>query len=751
MKSPTHLDDPRFLSLRRAAAHWRTSLESHRVVIDQVCLVPDVPAFLEAIAQWDERHFFPILIDEPALTLPFLRAFRPARVIRYAGSTTRRGPLGEPETLPLPESRDREWSQVLAAVARAWSSPGVADHALPVATSRPPDVGPTPPGVVLTGPEAPMLAGAVALAAGRFQPLVRVGTLIVRGGSPDTERATRRLSDILTIGEASAFAQAIEARVAKVVARHDRLLDDCDFLTLAGDWPYRYVSDVPHGPASGIYAVDDLVGRVLRGPPAPGWLIQARQRWAYVGRLLGGPAESVARAMSSLFLQPESALFWNTYEGGEPWSSYPMGAAADFFGRNLSAPAAVVHRAGRLADLVAWHRAVGSVNRFGLILLNSSGGPRMFSIAGGPGRPADLPRGTPPAVAMIHSFSAADLTDPQTIAGRWLAQGAFVFFGSVNEPFLLAFRPPRLVAELIEAGAPLVAALRQGESEPFGFPWRLIYLGDPLYRPSIPRERPPSSPAIDREGDQPESARMAAADWRKLAPEYAGWPATLVNMAGPGLSSSSGRPAFQSDEDRLRSCLDAPTTLVPSLRIRDATNAGSGHLHTTDLLALLREVHRDRLDHRLRPVFDDLLIDSLEELGALDELQARLAEIPADECGLRVWLAMERCAVGRLAALSGVGGSEGSFAAALDLWDAAIRLSWPKDWEFPAQLTERLASLAAADPPRRRGQWLDRLNRAAATLAAEPGRFFHAAVVEAERRRVESQLGRRSNLTPGFR
>ena len=24
--------------------------------------------------------------------------------------------------------------------------------------------------------------------------------------------------------------------------------------------------------------------------------------------------------------------------------------------------------------------------------------------------------------------------------------------------------------------------LRQSELEPFGFPWRLIYLGDPLYR-----------------------------------------------------------------------------------------------------------------------------------------------------------------------------------------------------------------------------------------------------------------------------
>ena len=47
--------------------------------------MPDEVAFLEAIAAWDERSYFPILIDEPAWTLPFLRAFRPARVVRYAG------------------------------------------------------------------------------------------------------------------------------------------------------------------------------------------------------------------------------------------------------------------------------------------------------------------------------------------------------------------------------------------------------------------------------------------------------------------------------------------------------------------------------------------------------------------------------------------------------------------------------------------------------------------------------------------
>src|SRR5262249_36549224 len=159
-----------------------------------------------------------------------------------------------------------------------------------------------------------------------------------------------------------------------------------------------------------------------------------------------------------------------------------------------------------------WHRIFNADNPFGLVFVNSSGGPQYFAIDGGPGRPADVPRGGPVAVSMIHSFSAADLANPQTIASRWLEQGAYVFYGSVNEPFLAAFRTPALVAELLAAGAPFVAALRQGENEAFGFPWRLIYLGDPLYR---------LESRIDETSNdfQDASSRLAADEWRSVTPD----------------------------------------------------------------------------------------------------------------------------------------------------------------------------------------------------------------------------------------
>ncbi len=50
----------------------------------------------------------------------------------------------------------------------------------------------------------------------------------------------------------------------------------------------------------------------------------------------------------------------------------------------------------------------------------------------------------PTVVSIIHSFSAADPLDPSTIAGRWLENGVYIYFGAMNEPYLNAFRCPKL-------------------------------------------------------------------------------------------------------------------------------------------------------------------------------------------------------------------------------------------------------------------------------------------------------------------
>jgi hypothetical protein len=728
---PQRLDDPRLSVLRSSADSWRKALTSRRKVIDQVCLVPDVRSFLEAIAFWDDRHFFPILIDEPAWTLPFLRSFRPARIVRY---TQRADAKSGPSTDgPKSDStREGRWSQALEAVALACSDrPDVELQRTDGAALN--ELSPAAPGAVLSAPDSPMLAGAVALAAGHFQPLVRFDP--VKPPSSDRAKPTgqARFHDVLSQPAAWDFARLVESRVAAAVATYDQMGDRCDFLTLAGDWPYRYSLGEETSPSRGVFALDDLIGRKLEGGPNPNGLAQCRKRWAYVGRLLGDPAASVARAMAALFLPPRSALLWNTYRGGDPWSNYDMVAAAARLERVLPRSSAITHRAGSLADLSRWHQSVDPANRYGLVLFNSSGGPDHFAISGGPGRPADIPRGIPTAVAMIHSFSAVDPTDPQTIAGRWLDQGAFVYFGSVWEPLLAAFRTPRLVAELAAAGIPLSAALRQGELEPFGLPWRLVYLGDPLYRIQAPA-----------------SERMTPKDWPEAAPRVGDWPFLEIDQLIVGSIPPATQGENDSDVERLNWCLDA--AIVGSVKHgSDPTTARSGNALkrtsspdiTTGWRMVLRSVRRDRLDRQKRAHYDEILIDALSEIGDWDELQRRLEQIPPLEAQPRVWETIEACAFNRLARLARDPDESQEFVKSLNLWDEVMCLAWPDGSKFPAQITERVSALVQADRFRRLETWLDRLRRTGDSLAGSTARQSQVATIAAERQRAQAQLGNR--------
>jgi hypothetical protein len=655
--------DPRLARLRHAAESWERRSVPGRRVVDQVCLVPDVPSFLEAIAAWDDRHFFPILIDEPAWTLPFLRAFRPSRVLRYAAredgpraSARGSGPAG-PNS---PADRLALWMAAVGAVSRGWSPPSVADDRLPPGGAPPREILETPPGLVLSSPDSPMLAGAVALAAGRFQPLVRLEPALWGLDGSGAERPVR-YGDVLTLAEAWRFARRLEGQVAGVTPHYDHLGDDCDFLTIAGDWPYRYDNEAEAAPARGIQALDDLIGRSLVGEPEAPGLSSSRRRWAFAGRLLGDPAASVARAMGALFLAPEAALLWDAYPRKDPRSEYAIAPALGFLGASRSLRGGIAYAAVPESSLANWARVMDPYNRFGLIWVNSTGGPSDFSIAGGPGRPADLPGGRPAAVVMVQSNSAADPADPRTIAGRWLAQGAFVYFGAVKEPYLGAFRMPGLVADLAVRGVPLSAALRQGESEPFGRPWRLIFLGDPLYRLS----------ATGRD-----ERRLRPEAWRRLDAAYADWPAVDVGVPAP----LPGEPAA---DRRLRWCHEAAIAeLAGDLRAA-ARKPG------LDWRLIVKQIPRESLDPPLRPAYDELLIDALSGSGDWDELHARLARIPPAGRGPRVWAALETGAMFRLARALRDPSPERRLARINGLRDEVSRLNWPPGRPFPRQFAER--------------------------------------------------------------
>ena len=258
---------------------------------------------------------------------------------------------------------------------------------LPPASAFPRQAGPTPPGTVLSYPDSPSLAAAVALAAGRFQPLLHVEPMTVEGGL----RKARIGPEALGFGDAPTEAEAVAfapGRIADLPSggfsrrarRRPRLPHPGRRLALS------LPSRLREGPRAGKRALDDLIGRVL--PADPYDSTKALLRWAYTGRILGDPPASVYRAMAALFLQPETALFWDTYDGGRIWDTYAMTAAATTFGVIRPETGAVVARSGDGADLASWHRLFQPVDRFELLMMNSSGAPGSSRSAEAP---ADLP------------------------------------------------------------------------------------------------------------------------------------------------------------------------------------------------------------------------------------------------------------------------------------------------------------------------------------------------------------------------
>lgn len=643
------LDDPRLSALMEAAERWRRMRGPSRSVVDQVILAADAPSFYDALATWDQGAYFPILIDDPRWTLPFIRAFKPARVVRWPRRPRSRedGPL-------------EDWIAAEAAVGRSWAAEERSSTEVPPSGARPVGLGPTPPGAVLSHPSSRSLAGAAALAAGRFQPLVRVEPAEAR-----EKPARLGFRDVATEEQAVALARRIEARIAAVVPAYAGLGDDLDFLTLACDWPYRYESPGGGPAGGGLRAIDDLIGRTIGEGTER--VDAALARWAYCGRLLGDPAASVYRAMASLFLQPESALLWNTYRGGPPWADYDVTGAATIL-QLIRSPDGVEARAGDRADLNAWHERLADPGGRDLWLINTSGSPHRFTIAGGPGVTGDVPFGPPSVVSMIHSFSAADPSDPATLAGRFLDRGAFVYFGSVYEPYLSAFRTPYLLSQLLVAEVPLGAAWRQGPGEAFGRPWRLAYLGDPLY-------------TLD---PRPVAERSERSRRKALPP-------------GAWALAPRARPSVGGPTETLDWCYE--TTLL------DRSSAPGAK--SPEILSALSQVDRERLDVNRRRTFDALLIHQGMLILDIDGLLERLLKIPGRSRSEEVWGAIETAALDRVAARL----RDGRFREALELWHRLVVGPWPPRSGFLADLTRRLGDIAANDPARV-DEWRRRLSDA---------------------------------------
>ena len=621
------LFDPRFDEVRRASVAWDRRTGPEREILDVVCLVPDLPTFYKAISHWDQKHYFPVLLDDVETSLKFLRAFRPARIVRFPKDT---------ESVESVAG----WDLALETVGRAWSVEGTPSNELPRADAVPTTLGETPPGVVVSYPESPSLPAAVALAAGRFQPLL-------------LWKVDRRFDEILKFEEARSFARNLESLIAKTVGKYDALGDDLDFVTLAGEYPYKYESKGERN------AFDDLILRTPKEESPAGGAARGEHRWAYAGRISGDPVLSVYRAMCSLFLRPSTALLYNTYKEAEkPWSGYSMLGSVP----KINAIVPANQKNGERATLAGWHQTFDPSNKFGLILLNTHGGPTEFHLESGPGQTADIPESAPTALLMIHSFSAESPQDPQTLAGRWLANGAYLFFGSLNEPFLEAFRSPKLVSSFLAENLPVVSAVRRLTTEPYGTPWRLVFFGDPLNRLK------PVGVAQER-----------SIIWGQLE----NWPA-YVEFRQP-------KP-------------EAPETERLNWVLKTAIfrqQSGVGIQQKIDLPATILAINREKLEPKLRPIHDDLLVAILVAANKPAVLLERLLRIPAEEVTSDI--RRHRETVQTLLLQKDI--NAGDIRAAVNLWNDVAR--HPGSRDFVKMFTNRVGRLA--DTPIRLSDWKNHL------------------------------------------
>ncbi len=362
-----------------------------------------------------------------------------------------------------------------------------------------------------------------------------------------------------------------------------------------------------------------------------------------------------------------------------------MSLASVRFGSRL----AVTQREGEKADLAAWFGVFRPMNRFGLVLINSTGGPTDFTMPGGPGYTGDIPPSVPAAVVMTQSHSAANPNDPDTIAGRWLANGAYLYFGSMYEPYVESFRDSARLSALLGEGVPFGAATRQLPPEPLSRPWRLVLLGDPLARLA-------SGPAPPRLAEWAE-----AGSWTRYAPRP---------IPSPGVS----------DDIRLTWALQASI----------ADSAPSARISTGAIADVLRVIQRERISEPFGPLFDGMLTDVLLRDDRLDELHERLTRIPPGQRSASVHHVLEWCQVSRLRALT----TDHDADRAQALWDEVIRSGAPESFLTP--FTARVASLA--DTPARRTSWRNRLqttrrdlgSHATAVIDAELGAPARARVCE---------------------
>jgi hypothetical protein len=510
-----------------APVHWSVALgmRVERVnrsfpTVDQVVLVPDAAAYLEELSRWSPRGRWPVLFEDDHLAPMFIRRFRPAHVIR-------RGPAAGGTAI--------EQSRLEATVVGAWGGDPDQERMRPVFDR----LGHVPPGVVVASVRDPAWTAAVALAAGRGQP---IGWLDESFGRPNQAIDPRTLSRLQA---------AVDSLVAATGYAHEALGDAIDAITLCRAVGGRVDLAAPGGRPE-IRAVTDMLGRLNNG-----------RRYAFTGWIFGDEARCAYAAMSALFLARERFLLVNTYPRHGAWGAYGIDAAAELLSkRGWRAEAAD----GDAAGLRAWLEMLPGGISADVVVMNTKGNTSFFDLADGRAYCGDVPMlDEPAAVHFTHSWSMASPESPGTVAGRWLAHGAYAYVGSTQEPTLSAFLPPELLAGRWVQGVPWLIGARRWDGSPA---WKVNTFGDPLMLcrplvdPAPQRLEGPIAEGQDLRARAETLMRQADADNDDNA--FAEAVATLALL---GADETAAR-LWQVADDRGHGAEAAPAALGPLFRLR---------------------------------------------------------------------------------------------------------------------------------------------------------------------------------------
>ncbi|MEO1129048.1 MAG: hypothetical protein AAFX05_04980 [Planctomycetota bacterium] len=403
--------------------------------LPQVVVVPDGASYLAQISAWSLAARWPVLIDDGTddareNIARFVRSFQPRVVMRWSA----------------PDAAAASRASIEQAIAGAWDAESMQD-----VVQMWMDAGVRMPGVVMASPDHSSWTAAVALCAGRAQ---SIAWYDVPRRNPGGQMA-------------SAEFDALDAAVVRAAKAHDawsRLGDDFDVVTLCLEVQGRLQQK------GEILALTDRIGRHADG-----------RRYAWCAQIIGTESQAAYRAMSALFVPIRGAWLFDAYnEKRDPSGIFDARLAAELL-QEAGIPVTLTPKP--VATVDAWRTRSRAGVTASLVDVNSSGMANWFELVGGRAFASDVPQLNLPAIVhFTHSFSAQRVDRTTTIANRWLANGAAVYIGSVDEPFLPSFQPPKQFMGRLLVGMPVVAAARMHEPNTWkpDEPWKIQVLGDPL-------------------------------------------------------------------------------------------------------------------------------------------------------------------------------------------------------------------------------------------------------------------------------